>query len=35
MGEERALIHEIFGMWLEPTELPISSKICCIKYGKH
>ncbi|GAA0122721.1 proline reductase-associated electron transfer protein PrdC [Clostridium faecium] len=26
MGEERALIHEIFGMWLEPTELPLAAK---------
>ena len=26
MGEERALIHGIFGRWLEPTELPLEAK---------
>lgn len=26
MGEERAIINEIFGMWLEPTQLPIEAK---------
>ena len=25
MGEERAIIHEIFGKWLEPSELPIEA----------
>lgn len=25
MGEERAIIHEIFGKWLEPTQLPIEA----------
>lgn len=25
MGEERALIHEIFGNWLEPTQLPLEA----------
>ena len=25
MGEERAIIHEIFGTWLEPTQLPIEA----------
>lgn len=25
MGEERALIHEIFGKWLEPTQLPLEA----------
>ncbi|WPC42026.1 proline reductase-associated electron transfer protein PrdC [Clostridium sp. JS66] len=26
MGEERAVIHEIFGKWLEPTQLPLEAK---------
>ena len=26
MGEERALIHGIFGTWLEPTQLPLEAK---------
>jgi proline reductase-associated electron transfer protein PrdC len=26
MGEERALIHEIFEIWLEPTQLPLEAK---------
>ena len=26
MGEERAIIHEIFDIWLEPTQLPIEAK---------
>ena len=26
MGEERALIHEIFGKWLEPTQLPLEAE---------
>lgn len=26
MGEERAIIHEIFGTWLEPTQLPLEAK---------
>ncbi|MCH5138234.1 proline reductase-associated electron transfer protein PrdC [Clostridiaceae bacterium UIB06] len=26
MGEERALIHDIFGKWLAPTQLPIEAK---------
>lgn len=26
MGEERAIIHEIFGIWLEPTQLPLDAK---------
>ena len=25
MGEERAIIHEIFGTWLEPTQLPVDA----------
>lgn len=25
MGEERAVIHEIFGIWLEPTQLPLEA----------
>lgn len=25
-GEERAVIHSIFGIWLEPTQLPIEAK---------
>ncbi|SEG05946.1 proline reductase-associated electron transfer protein PrdC [Caloramator fervidus] len=25
MGEERAVIHQIFGKWLEPTQLPIEA----------
>lgn len=25
MGEERAIIHELFGKWLEPTQLPIEA----------
>ncbi|CDF58819.1 proline reductase-associated electron transfer protein PrdC [Thermobrachium celere] len=25
MGEERAIIHEIFGRWLEPTQLPLDA----------
>lgn len=25
MGEERAIIHEIFGTWLEPTQLPVEA----------
>ncbi len=25
MGEERAIIHEVFGKWLEPTQLPIEA----------
>ena len=26
MGEERAIIHEIFGIWLSPEQLPIEAK---------
>ncbi len=26
MGEERAVIHEILGIWLEPTQLPLEAK---------
>src|SRR5690606_52275 len=26
MGEERAIIHEIFGTWLTPEQLPIEAK---------
>lgn len=26
MGEERAIIHEIFGIWLRPDQLPIEAK---------
>ncbi|GAA0734773.1 proline reductase-associated electron transfer protein PrdC [Clostridium oceanicum] len=26
MGEERAIIHAIFGKWLEPTQLPLEAK---------
>ena len=26
MGEERAIIHAIFGNWLEPTQLPLDAK---------
>lgn len=29
MGEERAIIHEIFDMWLEPTQLPLEAN-CAI-----
>lgn len=25
MGEERAIIHEVFGKWLEPTQLPLDA----------
>lgn len=25
MGEERAIIHQVFGKWLEPTQLPIEA----------
>lgn len=33
MGEERAIIHEIFGMWLEPTQLPLDAK-CVVLNGE-
>lgn len=33
MGEERAIIHEIFGIWLEPTQLPVDAK-CVVLNGE-
>ena len=33
MGEERALIHEIFGIWLSPSQLPIEAK-CVVMNGE-
>lgn len=33
MGEERAIIHEIFGIWLEPTQLPLDAK-CVVLNGE-
>lgn len=33
MGEERAIIHEIFGIWLTPEELPIEAK-CVVMNGE-
>lgn len=33
MGEERAIIHEIFGTWLNPEELPIEAK-CVVMNGE-
>lgn len=33
MGEERAIIYEIFGTWLEPTQLPIEAK-CVVMNGE-
>lgn len=33
MGEERAIIHEIFGVWLEPTQLPLDAK-CVVLNGE-
>ncbi len=30
MGEERALIHAILGIWLEPTQLPLEAKCVVI-----
>ncbi|MBZ9633115.1 proline reductase-associated electron transfer protein PrdC [Clostridium sp. FP1] len=33
MGEERALIHEIFGIWLNPDQLPFEAK-CVVLNGE-
>ncbi|MDU5081830.1 proline reductase-associated electron transfer protein PrdC [uncultured Tissierella sp.] len=33
MGEERAIIHEIFGTWLTPEQLPIEAK-CVVMNGE-
>jgi len=33
MGEERAMIHEIFGIWLDPDQLPFEAK-CVVLNGE-
>ena len=32
MGEERAMIHEILGIWLNPDQLPLRCKMCSFKW---